>query len=75
MVELDGVANAESFGVGINNCVAAVVVKGSANAESFPCAEVPCLVWSEFFVDGNFVSDWAEQCGIIFNGTIVIFPR
>ena len=57
MVELDGVDNEDILGGGIDDCVAALVVKGQANTESVPCAEVPGLAWSRFVVDGNFASD------------------
>ena len=69
------VPNADSLGGGIDDCVAVVVVEGQANAESVQCTEVPCLAWSVFVVDGNFSSDWDERCGVVVNGTVVIFPR
>ena len=75
MVELNGVTNAYGLGGGIEQCVSAVVVEGLANAESVPCAELPCLAWSGFVVDGDFASDWAEQCSIVVNRTVVIFPH
>ena len=75
MVELDGVANADSLGGGIYDFVAAVAVKGRANAESVPCAEVPGLVWSGFVVDGDFASDRAERCGVVVDGNVVVFPH
>ena len=75
MVELNGVDNADSLGDGIDDCVAEVVVEGLANDESVPCVEFPCLAWSRFGVDGDFASDWAERCGVVVNGTVVILPR
>ena len=75
MVELDGIANADSLGGGIYNFVAEVVVEGRANAESVTCAEVPGLAWSVFVVDGDFASDGAERCGVLVYGTVVVFPR
>ena len=75
MVELNGVAYADSLGGVINDCVAAVVVEGRANAESVPCAEVPGLAWSGFFVDGDFASYWAERCGVVVDGDVVVFPH
>ena len=75
MVELDGVANAESLGGGIDDYVSAVLVEGLANAESVPCTEVPGLVWSGFVVDDNFASKWGERCGVVVDGTVVVFPR
>ena len=74
MVEIDGVANADSLGGGIDNCVTAVVVEVRSNAESVPCAEFLGLVWSGFVVDGDFTSDWDERCGVVIDGTVVIFP-
>ena len=75
MVELNCVANADSLGDGIGDCVAAVVMEGQANSESIPCAEVPGLAWSGFVVDGKFASNWAEQCGVLVDGTVVVFPH
>ena len=40
MVELNGVADADSFGGGIYNFMAVVVVEGRANAETVTGAEV-----------------------------------
>ena len=74
MVELDGVVDAGSLGGGIDYCVASVVVEGRSNAESVPCAEVPGLVWSGFVVDGDFLSNWDERCGVVVDGTVVVFP-
>ena len=75
MVELNGVANTDSLGGGIYNFVAAVVVEGRANAESVLSAEVPGLAWSRFVVDGYFSSDGDERCGVIVDGTVVLFPQ
>ena len=74
MVELDGIANADSLGGGIYDFVAEVVEEVQANAESITCAEVPGLAWSGFVVDGKFASDGAELCGIIVDGTVVVLP-
>ena len=75
MVELNVIANADSFGGDIYNFVAEVVVEGRANAESVTCAEVPGFVWSVFVVDGEFASDGAERCGVVVDGTLVVFPH
>ena len=75
MVELDGVANADIIGDGIYYFVAAVVVEGRANAESVTCAEVLGLAWYGFVVDGYFASDGAERCGVVVDGTVVVFPH
>ena len=75
MVELDGVNNADSLGGGIDDFVAEVVVEGQANDESVPCAEVPGLAGSGFVVDGDFASDGAERCGVVVDGTVVVFSR
>ena len=75
MVKLDGVANAGSLVGGIDDCVTAVVMEGQANAKSIPCAEVTGLAWSGFVVDGDFASDWSERCGVVVDGTVVVFPH
>ena len=74
MVELNGVANADSLGGGIYKFLAAVVVEGRANAESVTCVEVPGFVWSGFVVDGDCASYRAEWCGVVVDGTVVVFP-
>ena len=57
MVELNGIANADSLGGGIYDFVAEVVVEGRANAESVTCAEVPGLAWSGLVVNRDFASN------------------
>ena len=75
MVELNGIANADSLGGSIYDFLAEVVVEGRSNAESITFVEVPGLALSVFFVDGDFASDGAERCGIVVYGTVVLFPR
>ena len=75
MVEINGVANADNLGGGIDNFVSAVLVEGRANAESVPCTELPGLVWSGFVVDGDFTSDGAKQCGVVVDRTVVVLPQ
>ena len=75
MVELDGVANADSIGGGIYDFVTAVLLEGRSNAEFVTCAEVPGFAWSGFVVDGEFASDGAERCGVVVDGTVVVVPR
>ena len=75
MVELDGVTNADILGGGIYDFVAAVVVEGRANTEPVMGAEVPCLACSGFVVDGNFAFNGAERCGVVVDGSVVVFPR
>ena len=75
MVEIDGVANADSLGGGIYDFVATVVMEGQANAEYVLCAEVSGIAWSGLFMDGDFASDGNEQCGVVVDGTVVLFPR
>ena len=73
MVELDGVANVDNLGGDIYDFVVEVVVEGRSNTEPITGAEVPCLACSGFVVDGNFAFDGAERCGVIVDGTIVVF--
>ena len=75
MVELDGVADADSIGGGIYNFVASVVMEGQSNAKSVTCAEVSVLAWYGFVLDGDFASDEAERFGVVINLTVVLFPR
>ena len=55
--------------------MAAIVVVVRSNAEFVTCAEVPVLAWYGFVVDGDFASNGDEQCGVVVDGTIVVFPR
>jgi hypothetical protein len=41
MAEANSVGDAEGFGFGINDAMAAVMLKGDANVESVRAAEVP----------------------------------
>ena len=75
MVELNGVANADTLGGGIYDFVALVVVEGRANAESVTCAEVPDLEWSRFVVYGYFGSNGYEGCDLVVDDTVLVFPR
>ena len=75
MVELEGVADADSLGGGIYNFVAAAVVDIRANAEPVMGAELPWLACSGFVVYGEFSADWSERCGVVVDGTVVVFPR
>ena len=64
----------DNLGGGVYYFVSAVVVEGQANAEPVTVAEVPCFVCSRFVVDGYFVSDGTKRCGIVVDGTVVVFP-
>ena len=75
VVELDGVTEADSLGGGIYEFVSSVVVEVQADAEPVMCAEVPLFACSRFGVDGDFASDGSEQCGIVVDGTVVVFPH
>ena len=75
MVESDGVDNADSLGGGIYNFVAELVVEGRAKFKPVTGAEVPCLACSGFVVVGDFASAGSERCGVIVDGTVVVFPH
>ena len=52
----------------------AVVVEGRADAKPITGAEVPLIACSGFVVNGNFASDGDKRCGVVVDGTVVVFP-
>ena len=75
MVELDDVSDADSLGGGIYNFLAALVVEVRDDAEPITGTEVPLLACSGFVLDGEKAFYGAERCGVVVDGTVVVFPR
>ena len=75
MCTIDGVADADSLGGGIFNFVAAVVVECRDDDEPITGAEVLLLACSGFVLDGEKAFYGAERCGVVVDGTVVVFPR
>jgi hypothetical protein len=58
MTEVGSVQDAEGLGFGINNLMAAVMLKGDANVKSVTAAEVPGAVGGWFIVGDDGAAKW-----------------
>jgi hypothetical protein len=64
MAEVDCVGDAEGLGFGIDNAMAAVMLKGGANVESVEATEVPGAAGGWLVVDDDGAAKWQEK-GVI----------
>jgi hypothetical protein len=55
----------EGLGFGINDVMAAVMLKGDANVESVRAAEVPGAAGGWLVVDDDGAAKWQERSGIV----------
>ncbi len=74
MMEVDSVGDAEGLGFGINDAMAAVMLKGDANVESIRAAEVPGAASGWLIVGDDGAAKWEERGGIVVKGAIEVFP-
>ncbi len=58
MTKVDCVRDAEGLGFGINDMIAAVLLKGDANVESIRATEVPCAAGGWFVVYDDGAAKW-----------------
>ena len=58
VAEVNCVRDAESFGLCVDDTVAAIVFEGDANVETVLAAEVPGAASGGFVVDDNGASEW-----------------
>jgi hypothetical protein len=58
MMEVDCVGDAEGLGFGINDAMAAVMLKGDANIESVRAAEVPGATGGWLIVGDDRAAKW-----------------
>ncbi len=65
MTEVNSVGDAEGLGFGINDTMAAVILKGDADVESFRAAEVPGAVSGWLIVGDDGAAEWEERGGIV----------
>jgi hypothetical protein len=65
-MEVDCVGDAEGLGFGIDDAMAAVMLKGDANVESVRAAKVPCAAGGWLVVDNDRAAKWQERGGIVF---------
>jgi hypothetical protein len=74
MTEVDCVGDAEGIGCGIDDTMAAVMLKGDANVESVRAAEVPHAAIGWLIVGDEGAAKWEERGGIVVEGVIEVFP-
>ena len=74
LTEVDCVGDAEELGFGINDAVAAVMLKGDANLESIRAAEVPGAAGGWLVVYDDKAAKWQERGGIVVEGAIEVCP-
>jgi hypothetical protein len=58
MMEVDHVGDAERLGLGLNDAMAVVMLKGDANVESARAAEVPGAVGGWLIVGDDGAAEW-----------------
>ena len=74
MTEVDSVGDAEGHGFGINDAMAAVVLQGDTNVESFRAVEVPGAASCWLIVGDDRAAEWQERDGIVVEGAIEMCP-
>jgi hypothetical protein len=74
MMEVNSVGDAEGLGFGINDAMAAVMLKGDADVESIRAMEVPGAASGWLIVGDNGAAKWEERGGIVVKGAIEVFP-
>ena len=62
------------LGFGIDDAMAAVMLKGDANLESVRTAEVPGAAGGWLVVDEDGAAKWHERGGIVVEEAIEVFP-
>jgi hypothetical protein len=58
MTEVDSVRDAKGLGLGIDDAMAAVMLKGDANVEFVRAAEVPGVASGWIIVDDDGAAEW-----------------
>jgi hypothetical protein len=74
MMEVNSVGDGEGLGFGINDAMAAVMLKGDANVESVRATEVPGAASGWLIVGDDGAAEWEERGGIVVEGAIEVFP-
>ncbi len=73
MTEVDSVGDAEGLGFGINDTMAAVMLKGDADAESIRAMEVPGAASGWLIVGDDGAAKWETKGGIVVEGAVTVF--
>jgi hypothetical protein len=72
--EVNSVKDAEGLGFGINDAMAALMLKGDASVESVKAVEVPGAASGWLIVGDDGAAKWEERGGIVVEGAIEVFP-
>ncbi len=64
----------KGLGFGIDDMMAAVMLKGDANIESVRATEVPGAVSGWLIVGDDGATEWEERGGIVVEGAMEVFP-
>jgi hypothetical protein len=72
VTEVDCVGDAKGLGFGIDDAMAAVMLKGDANIESVRAVEVPGAAVGWLVVDNDGAAKWQERGGIVVKGAIEV---
>jgi hypothetical protein len=70
--EVDCVGDVEGLGFGIDDPMAAVMLEGDTNVESFRATEVPGAAGGWLVVDDDGAAEWQERGGIVIEGSIEV---
>jgi hypothetical protein len=74
MTKVDCVGDVEGLGFGVDDVMAAVMLKGDANMESVRAAEVQSAAGGWLVVDDDGAAKWQERSGIVVEGAIEVCP-
>jgi hypothetical protein len=74
MTEVGSVGDADGLGFGINDAMAALMLKGHADIESVRATEVPGAASGWLIVGDDRAAKWEERGGIVVEGAIEVFP-
>jgi hypothetical protein len=74
MMEVDSVGDAEGLGFGIDDAVAAVMLKGDTNVESVRAEEVPGASSGWLIVGDDGAMEWEGRGGIVVKGAVEVYP-
>jgi hypothetical protein len=74
MTEVNSVGDAVGLGFGIDDTMAAVMLKGDADVESVRAAEVPGAASGWLIVGDDRAAKWEERGGIVVEGAIEVIP-
>ena len=74
VAEFDRVKEEKSFGGGVDDVEAAVVIEGGSNVEAIAAVKGPGLACAGFVVDEDWAANGADGSGVKVDGSVVGFP-